>query len=397
MISPTRPLAAVVALAATLAACGRASKSTSAETVEAQLPPGAVAIETLPPKGEEAPQRDAPSEKAAPADCSCTGAPVSFAALARRADPSVVTILSRIEERSRTGRRRLVGEGLGTGFVYDVSGLILTNHHVIEDSTEVSVKFASGHEVLANIVGRDKRTDIAVLRVDRADLEALPLGDSDAIEVGDWVVAIGNPFGLSHTVSAGILSAKGRTHDDVKGLDPAGYFNFLQTDAAINQGNSGGPLINLEGEVVGINAAIRANANSIGFAIPINMVKQLLPILVRDGKVTRSALGLIVEGLNEAEALRLHRPDRKGAWIKMVLPGGGADRAGLSVDDVIVEFNGRPIADPNELRWLASIAGVGKTVTMRVQRSDRVFDLRVTLGALHDSAEDDDIGFPFLR
>src|SRR5690606_30543885 len=154
-----------------------------------------------------------------------------------------------------------------------------------------------------------------------------------------------------------------------------------------------GPLLNLAGEVVGINSAIRANANSIGFAIPINMVKQLLPILVREGKVTRSALGVLAEPINEAEAVRLGRPDRKGAWIKMVLPGGGADRAGLAVDDVILEFNGNPIADPNELRWLASIAGVGKTVTVRVQRGERVFDLRVTLGPLHEPTEDE-YGFP---
>lgn len=390
-----RPLVAVVLLA-TFAACSRQSDRAE-HNPEAVLPKGAIPVEGGPAVATpQALPNTRIADTPAQADCSCTGTPISFAALAKNADPSVVTILSRIEERGRLGRRRLVGEGLGTGFVYDKSGLILTNHHVIEDSSEVSAKFANGREVKATIVGRDKRTDIAVLRVEEPDLSALPLGDSDAIEVGDWVVAIGNPFGLSHTVSAGILSAKGRTHDDVKGLDPAGYFNFLQTDAAINQGNSGGPLLSLQGEVVGINAAIRANANNIGFAIPINMVKQLLPILVRDGKVTRSALGVIVEPLNEAESVRLKRPDRKGAWIKMVLPGGGADRAGLAVDDVIVEFDGRSIADPNELRWLASIAGIGRTVTMRVQRDERIFDLRVTLGALREPA-DDDYGFPGRR
>ena len=240
------------------------------------------------------------------------------------------------------------------------------------------------------IAGRDKPADVAVVRVEDRNLSALPLGDSDGIDVGDWVVAIGNPFGLSHTVSAGILSAKGRTHDDVKGLDPSGYFNFLQTDAAINQGNSGGPLLNLKGEVVGINSAIRANANNIGFAIPINMVKELLPILLREGKVTRSALGVIVDPVNEAEAQRLKRTDRKGAWIKMVVPGAGADRAGLSADDVILSFDGKVVSDPNELRWLASLAGVGKTVTVRVQRGDKVFDVRVTLGPLQAAQDDDE-------
>jgi len=385
-----RPLLAAV-LVSMLAACSRETGSIKPKE-EPTLPPGAIPVESVgTPKEPEPPSRPAATSERS--DCSCAGTPTSFASLAKNANPSVVTILSRIEERSRMGRRRRVNESLGTGFVYDKSGLILTNHHVIAKSIEVSVKFADGRVALASVVGSDSRTDIAVLRVDEhPDFHPLPLGDSDRIEVGDWVVAIGNPFGLSHTVSAGILSAKGRTQDDV-GLDPSGYYNFLQTDAAINQGNSGGPLLNVAGEVVGINSAIRANANSIGFAIPINMVKQLLPILVREGKITRSALGVLAEPINEAESVRLGRPDRKGAWIKMVLPGGGADRAGLSVDDVILEFNGNPIADPNELRWLASIAGVGKTVTVRVQRGERVFDLRVTLGALHEPLEDE-FGFP---
>jgi serine protease Do len=238
-------------------------------------------------------------------------------------------------------------------------------------------------------VGRDKPADVAVLRVEDHALTPLKLGDSDAVEVGDWVVAIGNPFGLSHTVSAGILSARGRTHEDVKGLDETGYFNFLQTDAAINQGNSGGPLLNLHGEVVGINSAIRANANNIGFAIPINMVKELLPSLLRDGKVSRSGLGVRVDPVNESEATRLGRPDRKGALVKMVSPGGGAERAGLAVGDVILAFDGKVVVDPNQLRWVASLAGVGRAVPVRVQRGDKVFEVRVTLVPL-TSLEDAD-------
>jgi serine protease Do len=313
--------------------------------------------------------------------------PLSFAPLAKAADPGVVTVVSLVEERTRTGRIRVVREGLGTGFVYDKNGLILTNHHVVEASSEISVKLADGREVVARVVGTDKPADVAVLRVDERGLTALALGDSDAIDVGDWVVAIGNPFGLAHTVSAGILSGKGRTRDEVKGLDPSGYFNFLQTDAAINQGNSGGPLLNLRGEVVGINTAIRANANNIGFAIPINMVKQLLPALLRDGRIKRSAIGVIVDSLNEAEAVRLKRPDRKGAWIKLVYPGQGADRAGLARDDVIVAFGGKSVQDPNELRWVASLAGVGRTVAVRVQRGAKVFDVPVTLGPLDEEEQ----------
>jgi serine protease Do len=317
--------------------------------------------------------------------------PLSFAGLAKAADPGVVTIISRIEEVRPGGRRRIVGQGLGTGFVYDKSGLVLTNNHVVEDGTEISVKFADSREVPAKIVGRDKPADVAVLRVEDRALSALRLGDSDAVEVGDWVVAIGNPFGLSHTVSAGILSAKGRTHEDVKGLDEFGYFNFLQTDAAINQGNSGGPLLNLQGEVVGINSAIRANANNIGFAIPINMVKELLPSLLREGKVSRSGLGIIVDPVNESEMTRLGRPDRKGAVIKMIVPGGGADRAGLAPGDVILAFDGKSVLDPNQLRWLASLAGVGRSVPVRVQRGAKIFDVKVTLGPLPSLDDADDV------
>jgi len=314
------------------------------------------------------------------------GAPMSFASLARAADPGVVTIQSRSEKVFGRGRN-VVAEGLGTGFVYDVSGLVLTNNHVIEGATEILVRFAGGRSVGAEVKGADRHTDVAVLQLGEVDgLHVLPLGDSGAIEVGDWVVAIGNPFGLSHTVSAGILSGKDRTKEDVRGLDASGYFNFLQTDAAINQGNSGGPLLNLRGEVVGINTAIRANANNIGFAIPIDMVKVLLPILVKDGKITRSALGVVVKPVDSVTAGRLKRTDEKGAWVTDVGPGSGADRAGLRPDDVIIEFDGKVVDEPNALRWWASLAGVGNTVTVKVARGTRTFDLKVLLGQLPDSA-----------
>jgi len=310
------------------------------------------------------------------------GMPFSFAPLARRADPAVATIKALVAHESSSGRRRVVSEGLGTGFVYDPDGLLLTNNHVIADASDIEVSFHNGLEVSAKVVGRDKHTDVAVLRIDQHNLPSLPLGDSDAIEVGDWVVAIGNPFGLSHTVSAGILSAKGRTRDDVRGLDQSGYFNFFQTDASINPGNSGGPLLNLRGEVVAINAAVRANANSIGFAIPINMVKQLLPMLIAEGHVRRSAIGVTVEALSAADATRLKRPDRQGAWVKGVVPGGPAESAGITRDDVILAFEGKTVADPNELRWLASIGGVDKVVTLRVARGERSIELKVKLGEL---------------
>lgn len=305
----------------------------------------------------------------------------SFAPLVKRSKPSIVTVKAWVKKPNPFGREVAEAQGVGTGFVYDSKGYLLTNNHVIEDAHEIITKFADGRELTARVVGADKPTDIAVIKVNEEGLPALPLGDSRVLEVGDWVVAIGNPFGLEHTVSAGILSAKGRTRDDVQGLDPAGYFNFLQTDASINPGNSGGPLLNLAGQVVGINAAVRANANNIGFAIPMEMVVQLLPTLLRDGKITRSALGVLVDEISPEDAKRLGTK-RQGAKVTKVLPGKAADRAGVSAGDIILEFDKAPIKDTNELRWLASIAGVNKTVPMKVARGDRVFEMRVTMTEL---------------
>jgi serine protease Do len=306
----------------------------------------------------------------------------SFAELVKAAQPGVVTVKAWIRKSNAFGREVSQAQGVGTGFVYDAKGFLLTNNHVIESADEIVVKFADDKELDAKVVGADKPTDVAVLKVATLDsLPALPLGDSRALRVGDWVVAIGNPFGLEHTVSAGILSAKGRTRDDVQGLDPSGYFSFLQTDASINPGNSGGPLLNLAGQVVGINAAVRANANNIGFAIPMDMVVQLLPMLLRDGKIRRSAIGIWVDELSPDDATRL-KIARKGAKVKRVLPGKAAEKAGLAEGDIILAFDEKPVEDPNELRWLASIAGVGKTVSLRVARGERVFDLNATLGEL---------------
>jgi serine protease Do len=202
-------------------------------------------------------------------------------------------------------------------------------------------------------------------------------------------VAIGNPFGLSHTVSAGIISAKGRTREDVQLGDPADYYNFLQTDASINHGNSGGPLLNLKGEVVGINTAIREDAQGIGFAIPINMVKQLLPMLLRDGHVTRSAIGIRqvdVHELTPEDRAVLKLTSEQGAVIEGVEPGGPADKAHLAPGDVILAFDGTPLVPGSLLRWLASTAGVGKVVTLHVSRYGKLFDADVTLGQLAEPA-----------
>jgi serine protease Do len=322
-------------------------------------------------------------------------APLTFAPIAHAADASVVTIntvAAQVEVSPFTHRRRqALAQGLGTGFVVDAkNGIILTNNHVIENAQEIEVQLSDQRRFPGKVVGTDSRTDIAVVRIDAKGLHPLPLGDSDTIEVGDWVVAIGNPFGLSHTVSAGIISAKGRTRDDVP-LDPSGMYDFLQTDASINPGNSGGPLLNLKGEVVGMNSAIRGGgAQGIGFAIPMNMIKQLLPMLLRDGHVTRSALGVNIRdvhelGPEEREAVGLAEGQAmSGAVIYGVSPGGPADRAGLEAGDIIVGFDGTAIDRSAQLQWLASTAGVGHSVTLRVQRSGKLFDQKVTLGQLQD-------------
>ncbi len=311
--------------------------------------------------------------------------PLTFGDLAAAADAAVVQVRTRQEKPSRSGRRRITGEGLGSAFVYDASGMLLTNHHVVADATEIRVVFKNGRDLAAKVIGSDPPTDVAVLKVDESALPALTLGNSRQLRVGDWVLAIGNPFGLSHTVSAGIVSAKGRTLRDLDGQgSDSGYFDFLQTDASINPGNSGGPLIDLGGRVVGISTAIRAHSNNIGFAIPIDMVRELLPSLVTTGQVKRSALGVRVDPILVEDVQRLHLTDTAGAIVRAVQPDSAAARAGIRANDVIVEFSGQPIVGPETLRWLASMSGIGRVATVRVLRGTAILELRPTLDALPD-------------
>jgi serine protease Do len=329
-----------------------------------------------------------PSTVAVPARASVAPAnpgPPSFADLAAQANPAVVFLET---EQTMFGRgRRIVAGGVGTGFVFDASGLILTNHHVVASATRIDAVFGEEDRRRATIIGADAPTDVAVLRVDAKGLPHLPLGDSDRLRVGDWVVAIGNPFSLSHTVSAGILSARGRTRNDVRGLDPSGYYDYLQTDASINPGNSGGPLLDLSGQVIGMNTAIKPEANSIGFAIPINMIRELLPSLISQGKVRRSAMGVVVATVKPEDVARLGLRSRSGALVTRVTPGSPGERAGVRVDDVIVSFDDVAGAGPNRLRWLTSIAGVGKKARLTVARERRIVDLVVTLGPLPEPQE----------
>ncbi|OJY30294.1 MAG: hypothetical protein BGO98_26530 [Myxococcales bacterium 68-20] len=370
--------------------CGR---SKAAKDEGPPLPPGAVpvAASTTPTlNGASAPLPSAAEARGAP---DVKVGPLSFAPVAKSADPSVVTIYTLGEEQERSffsrGKRSArVAKGLGTGFIVQKDGVIVTNDHVIEGADEILVQLSDERRLPAKIAGRDPRTDIAVIKIENAkDLPAIALGDSDALEVGDWVVAIGNPFGLNHTVSAGIVSAKGRGRDEVP-LDPSGYYNFIQTDASINPGNSGGPLLDLKGQVVGMNSAIRGGgAQGIGFAIPINMVKQILPTLLRDGRLTRSALGIRIRDARDLTAedrVQLKLGDERGAVVESVEAGGPADKAKLEAGDLIVAFDGQATDRSSLLQWKASTAGVGKTVSLRIVRQGKPFDLDVTLGELKE-------------
>jgi serine protease Do len=275
-----------------------------------------------------------------------------------------------------------VRRGQGTGFIIE-NNEILTNNHVVEGAQYIEVQLDDGRRVPATVVGRDPRTDVALLRLKGTTMatQAIALGDSDALDVGDWVVAIGNPYGLSQTVTTGIVSAKGRTGRDVP-LDPAGYYSFIQTDAPINPGNSGGPLLNLRGEVIGINTAVNRAAQGIGFAIPINMVKTILQQLREHGRVQRSWMGLSIRDVSPEAQRALGLPDTHGAMVMDLHPQGPATAAGLRPGDVIRSFGGREISASSDLAWQASTAGVGHTVQLRVRRGAQDLDVAMVLVAM---------------
>ncbi len=272
-------------------------------------------------------------------------------------------------------------EGAGSGVIVSGEGLILTNNHVVEGAREVMVTLADQRELRAEIVGRDPGTDLAVLRVhDAGELQAARLGDSDTLKVGDWVLALGNPFGLSHTLTSGIVSAKGR----VIGAGP--YDDFIQTDASINPGNSGGPLFNMQGEVVGINTAIIPNGQGIGFAVPVNMARQLMPQLVEHGEVTRGYIGVNIQNITPelARAMDLDKPH--GALVADVVSDGPADRAGITRGDVLVSFDGKAIQSSQNLPAIVASTPVGEEVAVKVLRSGKEEELRIKVARL-ESAE----------
>jgi len=285
--------------------------------------------------------------------------------------------------------------GLGSGFVIDRDGTILTNYHVVDGAQKIVVKLSDGRSFDAKVLGKDQKTDIAIIKIDTGqDLPAATLGDSDRLEVGEWVMAIGNPFGLDHTVTSGIVSAKGRH------IGAGPYEDFIQTDASINPGNSGGPLINLRGEVVGINTAIFSQSGGnigIGFAIPTNLVKELLPNLKDNGKVVRGYLGVTIQKITPEIAESLGMKQSSGALVADVAKAGPAERAGIKTGDVIVEFNSKEIKDSGELPLLAARTVPGKQAQLKILRNGKELTLPLTVGELKDrevvaAAESGDLG-----
>lgn len=271
---------------------------------------------------------------------------------------------------------------LGSGFIIDKEGYIVTNNHVVENTDKIRVILKNEKEFDAKIVGRDINTDLALIKIETEnELPVVNIGDSDALKVGQWVVAIGSPFGLAHTVTAGIISAKGR----IIGTGP--YDDFIQTDASINPGNSGGPLINMKGEVVGINTMIIAGGQGIGFAIPINLAKGIVDQLKEHGDVTRGWLGVTLQDLPEDLADYFGIKDKKGALVTDVIEGDPAHRAGIELKDIIIEINGMMIESRRSLLKTIATISVGEIVNIKVLREGNVRTFKVKIGKRPDSKQ----------
>jgi len=325
----------------------------------------------------------------------------SFAAVARQVGPSVVNVYS---TRTVSGRgqnpmlnvpffRRFFGggddeasprprtqEGLGSGVIISDDGYIITNNHVVEDSSEVRVALVSGEEYPAKVIGADPATDIAVLKVDKTGLPAITLTDSGKLDVGDTVVAVGNPFGIGQTVTVGIVSGLGRA-----GMGIVDYEDFIQTDASINPGNSGGALTDVLGRLIGINTAIlsRSGGNQgVGFAVPINIARNVMEQIIEHGHVTRGYLGIYIQPLTPDLAKAFDLKESKGALVASVSPRSPAEKSGLKEGDVITQFNGKPITDSKQLRLMAAQTPPGTKAEVRYLRGANEQETTVTLGEL---------------
>jgi serine protease Do len=272
-------------------------------------------------------------------------------------------------------------KSLGSGFIVSKDGYVVTNDHVVTDAQTISVVTQDGYQYKAKLVGRDEKSDIALLKIEpKHELPVAPLGNSDEVKVGQWVMAIGNPFGFDHSVTVGVVSAKGR-------FIPGNYDEFLQTDASINPGNSGGPLISVHGEVVGVNSAIYTRTGSnmgIGFAIPVNIVKEELAQLRASGKVVRGWLGVYIQKMTPEIAESLGLPTPTGALVAEVLKGGPAKSAGIQRGDVITSFDGTPIVDSRELPLLVGRAPIGHVATLKLMREGKPQELKIAITQSHE-------------
>jgi len=272
---------------------------------------------------------------------------------------------------------------LGSGFIVSEDGYIVTNNHVVAGADEIKVKLADGREFKGVVKGRDDKIDVALVKIETKEkLPVAPMGDSEKIEVGEWVMAIGNPFGLNQTVTAGIVSAQGR----VIGSGP--YDDFIQTDASINPGNSGGPLFNAQGEVIGINTAILSGGQGIGFAIPINMAKSIMEELKQNGKVTRGWIGVSVQMVTPDLAKSFGLERERGALVSEVMKNGPAEKSGLKGGDIILEFDGRQIHEMNELPRVVAGTKVGKKVKALILRDGKEQTVTLVVEQLKDASED---------
>ena len=270
----------------------------------------------------------------------------------------------------------------GSGVIVDKEGYILTNNHVVEGADKVKVQLNDGREFTATVKGQDSRTDLAVLQIKAKDLPSASLGDSDKLEVGEWAIAIGSPFGLEHTVTVGVISAKGRS-----GLGTGTYEDFIQTDASINPGNSGGPLINIDGEVIGINAMIIQPGTGIGFAIPINMAKQILNDLIKHGKVVRPWLGISVQDLTPEMMEHFKVKEKEGVLVGQIYPETGAEKGGLVSGDIIKSLDDKTIKNVNELVKEIQKKKVGQKVKLNIIRDGKPTTIEVTLTSMPEKPE----------
>jgi Do/DeqQ family serine protease len=297
-------------------------------------------------------------------------------------DPFFKDFFDQFFGRSGPGRREeFQMPGLGSGVIVDKRGYVLTNFHVVRGADAVTVRLADKQEFRGRIVGSDGKTDIAIIKFEApADIRVATLGNSDALRVGEWAIAIGNPFGLDQTVTVGVVSATGRADVGI-----ATYENFIQTDASINPGNSGGPLVNLRGEVIGINTAIVATGQGIGFAIPANMVKRVTAQLIDRGRVQRGWIGVALQPISVELAQAMGLADTKGAIVSRVYPGSPAEAAGLAQNDVIIGFDGAPVDDYHQLQRMSSETEVGRTVKVDVVRHREKKSLQLKVAEAPDS------------